>query len=394
MIPRTPPVADASVRPFPFGALDALTRADVASAARLRRRAREVVDLEKITGALAELVEAPVTVTARRHHRLDAVDARRGVDDAIGVLIAPAGEHATSRRVLLEVEGALAAALAARALRQRAPKIVDPARPASPALAGAVAAIVIAALRRAHAGVAMKVLAAGPGADLARDLHLAERDVTTTTFSVVVGEDAFEARVSVPYDAAAGSAPKHAGLSYDALVAMGDATIALPLLLTSTAASRSDVAALSRGDVLVLESLGGRVLEDGSLSGAVALIASSSERGIAADLAENGRLVVRDRLESHSLEIAMPARQDSTTTIEALEDAPVVVRVELGAVEMTAREWAELGAGDVLALGRRIGDPAVLRVGGVELARGELVQVDGEYGVRILSRTPSRTGGE
>ena len=92
----------------------------------------------------------------------------------------------------------------------------------------------------------------------------------------------------------------------------------------------------------------------------------------------------------------MPADEAATTTIESLEHAPVVVRVELGTVEMKAHEWAELGPGDVIALGRRIGDPAILRVGGVELARGELVQVDGEYGVRILARTGmrARTGGE
>jgi len=70
-------------------------------------------------------------------------------------------------------------------------------------------------------------------------------------------------------------------------------------------------------------------------------------------------------------------------TLDALEDAPVVVRVELGVVELPAREWAALADGDVLAIGRKLGDPAVLRVGGVEVARGELVQVDGEYGVRI-----------
>ena len=83
----------------------------------------------------------------------------------------------------------------------------------------------------------------------------------------------------------------------------------------------------------------------------------------------------------------MPADATTTTTLEVLEDAPVVVRVELGSVEMKAREWAELAPGDVVALGRRVGDPAILRVGGVELAHGELVQVDGEYGVRIVSRS-------
>ena len=61
-----------------------------------------------------------------------------------------------------------------------------------------------------------------------------------------------------------------------------------------------------------------------------------------------------------------------------------MVRVELGVVEMKAREWAALSPGDVVTLGRKLGDPAVLRVGGIEVARGEIVQVDGEYGVRIL----------
>jgi flagellar motor switch/type III secretory pathway protein FliN len=59
---------------------------------------------------------------------------------------------------------------------------------------------------------------------------------------------------------------------------------------------------------------------------------------------------------------------------------------------MTAREWTELAIGDIVALGRKLGDPAVLRVGGVELARGELVQVDGEYAVRIVARSKGEEG--
>ncbi len=76
---------------------------------------------------------------------------------------------------------------------------------------------------------------------------------------------------------------------------------------------------------------------------------------------------------------------DAAATLEALEDAPVVVRVEIGVVEMKASAWADLAPGDVVTLGRKIGDPVVLRAGGVAVARGELVVVDGECGVRILS---------
>jgi flagellar motor switch/type III secretory pathway protein FliN len=64
-------------------------------------------------------------------------------------------------------------------------------------------------------------------------------------------------------------------------------------------------------------------------------------------------------------------------------ESPVVVRVEVGAVTLSAREWAELGPGDVIETGRRIADPVVLRVAGREVARGELVNLEGELGVRI-----------
>ena len=377
--------AKASVVPFRFAALEQLTRVDVESAARVRRAAGDFVDVSAFEAALAELTGARIRIQVGRLRRLDAP---RGTDDALGVVVALAGERTTDRRVLIEVEGALGASLAARSLRQKAPRIVDASRAPSPAIAGALAAILVATARRAHAGAVTKVIAAGPGADLARDLLLAERNVTTATLTVLVDDDAFEARVSVP-DAFVPLARDRA-FSHDALSAMGDASIALPLVVTTTLATRADLMALAPGDVLVPAARAAlaKTREDGAVLGAVALVAPTSERGLSADLAEGGRLVVRGLLENHPwIQERSMTSDATTTTLEVLEDAPVVVRVELGSVEMKAREWAELAPGDVVALGRRVGDPAILRVGGVELARGELVQVDGEYGVRIVSRS-------
>jgi flagellar motor switch/type III secretory pathway protein FliN len=383
-------IAQPSVGPFPFSGLESLTRADVAQAARLRRVTHAFIDVDGIERAVAELVGEPVTITLRGARRLQGPPA---ADDATGVVLALAGAPTTTthaRRVLVEVEGALAAALSTRALRQKFPRIVDTSRTPSPAVAGAFAAVLIAALRRAHAGGVLKVVAAGPAAVLARDLLHAERDVTTATLTVTIGEDAFEARVSVP-DALA-EPPRELLFSRASLVAMGDATIAMPLVMTTTLAGREDLFDLGHGDVFVPGKNTFPLRADGAVVGAVAIVAPSAERGLSADLAENGRLVVRGLLESHPWlqERSMPKGEAEVTTIESLEHAPVVVRVELGTVEMKAHEWAELGPGDVIALGRRVGDPAILRVGGVELARGELVQVDGEYGVRILARTGMR----
>jgi flagellar motor switch protein FliN/FliY len=383
--------AAASVVPFRFAALEPLTRADVTTAARLRRVARELCDVDRFGAALGELTGARVALRVGRIRKLEAP---RGADDAFGVVLAIAGERSSERRVLVEVEGALAASLAARALRQKPPRLVDASRSPSPAIAGALAALLVATARRAHAGVVLKVVAAGPGADLARDLLLAERNVTTAALTVFVDDDAFEARVTVP-DAFA-PAPRGLPLSQEALSAMGEASIALPLVLMTTLASRLDVSALAAGDVLVPTRSAALAAcrADGAVLGAVALVAPSSERGLSADLAEGGQLVVRGLLENHPWiqERSMTSEATTTTTLEVLEDAPVVVRVELGSVEMKAREWAELAPGDVIALGRRVGDPAILRVGGVELARGELVQVDGEYGVRIVSRSSGGDG--
>jgi flagellar motor switch/type III secretory pathway protein FliN len=82
----------------------------------------------------------------------------------------------------------------------------------------------------------------------------------------------------------------------------------------------------------------------------------------------------------------------SDALVEAVGEVPVVVRVEIGVAEMRAREWAELGRGDVIALGRKIGEPVTLRVGGVTVARGELVEIEGEIGVRILGRADRPEG--
>ncbi len=66
-----------------------------------------------------------------------------------------------------------------------------------------------------------------------------------------------------------------------------------------------------------------------------------------------------------------------------------MVRVELGAVTLTAREWSALRAGDVISIGRRVSEPVVLRIAGMEVAKGELVDIEGELGVRIREQVKS-----
>ncbi len=68
-----------------------------------------------------------------------------------------------------------------------------------------------------------------------------------------------------------------------------------------------------------------------------------------------------------------------------LGDVPVHVVVELGRVQLTADEVIRLGTGHIVELGRSPAEPVDLVVNGRLLAKGELVEIEGSLGVKILS---------
>ncbi len=70
---------------------------------------------------------------------------------------------------------------------------------------------------------------------------------------------------------------------------------------------------------------------------------------------------------------------------ELLNDIPLQVAVELARVPITAEEIVALKVGQVIDLNRIAGEPIDLSVNGKIVARGELVEVDGNLGVRVLS---------
>jgi type III secretion system YscQ/HrcQ family protein len=64
-------------------------------------------------------------------------------------------------------------------------------------------------------------------------------------------------------------------------------------------------------------------------------------------------------------------------------DVPVTLAVELGRLNLTLGRLADLKPGDVLELGRHSREPVELTSNGRLVARGELVLIDTELGVRI-----------
>ena len=67
------------------------------------------------------------------------------------------------------------------------------------------------------------------------------------------------------------------------------------------------------------------------------------------------------------------------------EDARVELTVGLGTARMSLRQVMGLAVGEVVPLGRPLAGPFEIRAAGTLIGQGELVDVDGELGVRIVS---------
>lgn len=80
--------------------------------------------------------------------------------------------------------------------------------------------------------------------------------------------------------------------------------------------------------------------------------------------------------------VAVPAATASRG-IHMLHGVDMEVTVELGRTRLTVRELLALAPGQVLELDRAAGSPADLLVNGVLIARGEVVVVDEDFGLRI-----------
>jgi flagellar motor switch protein FliN/FliY len=82
------------------------------------------------------------------------------------------------------------------------------------------------------------------------------------------------------------------------------------------------------------------------------------------------------------LEHAAPAPV-SAEELSRLHDVPVELAVEVGRTKMTIREALALGPGSIVTLNRLAGEPVDLLVNGKPIARGEVVVIDEEFGLRV-----------
>lgn len=92
-----------------------------------------------------------------------------------------------------------------------------------------------------------------------------------------------------------------------------------------------------------------------------------------------------DLYEPHLQEVRNPAVRDSTVskTFDLLLEVALPVSVSFGKTSLQIREILKLNTGSIVELNRFVNDPVEVIVNDCVIARGEVVVVDGNYGVRI-----------
>jgi flagellar motor switch protein FliN/FliY len=78
------------------------------------------------------------------------------------------------------------------------------------------------------------------------------------------------------------------------------------------------------------------------------------------------------------------AHSGANVNLDLLLDVDLPVSVAFGTAEMTLKDVLHLGTGSVIELNKSVNDPVSIIVNQKPIARGEVVMVDGKYGVRVL----------
>ncbi len=178
------------------------------------------------------------------------------------------------------------------------------------------------------------------------------------------------------------------------LMTLGERDVMARLQVTHVDLQPKDIANVEAGDIIVLENHHIKITADGIEGDIFVTLGNGKNGGFKARLRNDESEADQSRLEileivtqEQPLEDTLAAEQDEEDNLQQTEgllrdvDAPVVV--ELGRIRMNTAQVVRLRSGQILRLTRGPNDPVDLVVNGKLFARGELIEVEGELGVRL-----------
>lgn len=372
---------------FPWSELPKLSRSDLASLRKMLSQLRGAINPELLRAALtAALGAAPVVNWEPwRMNEFAASDAQR-----VCLLFSGLGV-----RVDLVVDTDLAHLAVARLLGQTY-EMGWPESAADPDLSGAAAAIVLDLARRGASAAAPQLLVGAPhacsGIFSVATLRLGGRSYRCEVLVAAIQRGpGSSSQVELP-----GSADS-AGSGVTALAALGSLRVTIPWVAAVSWERAGHLQRLATGDVWMPGpawfckergfSLDVPIASNPTAQIEACLAAPQARWGWPVsgepgkfEVGQTARLM--PAMPEHEVESIMTENRPDFE--EVLGNAPVMVRLELGAVEMTAAQWSQLRPGDIVESGRAVGAPVQLRAGGQLLAEGQLIQIEGQIGVKIL----------
>jgi flagellar motor switch protein FliN/FliY len=84
-----------------------------------------------------------------------------------------------------------------------------------------------------------------------------------------------------------------------------------------------------------------------------------------------------------------PAACDQSVNLHALMDVELAVSLRFGGRRLLLREILDLNPGAVIELDRQVQEPVDLLLDGRVVACGEIVVLDGNYGLRVTAIAPA-----
>lgn len=369
--------------PYPFERWPRMTRAQVVQLRTLARAlpvaadARVGRETQKLFGEALEL--RPHVPELLRSDALGAV-----LPEPLCALRLELEGEARGQPIVIEVAPGAAAALVDRVLGGEG----DPAAPVGRTLDELSAGVLAYATAR---------LCGAAGAVLRVREPLASRDavlgvlgpgpVLVWPLALSLGGRALgSARALIPEASFAALRRRSSAPGTDRLQVIAGIPLALCAHAGRVTLRRAELAALAAGDVVIPDRC--RLARDpnGRYGGELELHVIGARRGLSCRL-EGHRLTIERDANPGESAMTDTKRIDVTAlgaSDDLAADAPIELCLEVARFTLPLRELSALRPGEVLNTGSAIGASVTLTAAGRPIARGELVDVDGEVGMRVL----------
>ncbi|MDE0881628.1 MAG: type III secretion system cytoplasmic ring protein SctQ [Myxococcota bacterium] len=160
------------------------------------------------------------------------------------------------------------------------------------------------------------------------------------------------------------------------------------------ALNSQELRSIEVGDVIILDEAAASVSDEGLLSGRFALSAPGARRRGDVEIKQDGSFEIVE-LDTMEAVMSEPVNEEineeasdtpelTTDLSDALaEDVELTLAAELGRLRLSLAHAASYEVGSVIRLGKPVGAEVDLTLAGRLVGRGELLNIDGELGVRV-----------